>query len=213
MTAMTAYAQTERTQLAELLIELGPAAPTLCGGWNTADLAAHLVVRDRRPDSGPGLLLSTFAGWTESVRRTALDAEDYPALVDKVAHPPWWSPISNPVVHESVNLMEYFIHHEDVRRAQPDWQPRELPAEMERILWRRLGVLRSMLRKVPATVTLVAPRHGEVKAGRGGEATVTITGTPSELVLFCSGRQQVAKVQLDGPEKIIERLRTANFGL
>jgi uncharacterized protein (TIGR03085 family) len=210
---MTAYAQTERAQLAKLLAELGPDAPTLCGGWTTADLAAHLVVRERRPDSGPGLLIPALASWTESVRRAAVKSETYPELVDKVAHPPWWSPISNPLLHESVNLMEYFIHHEDVRRAQPDWEPRELPAEFERMLWRRLGVLKGMLRRVPATVTLVAPRHGELKAGRGGADQVRITGTPSELVLFCSGRQSVARVALDGPQTLTDRLLTAKFRL
>lgn len=210
---MTAYAQHERSALSALLDELGPQAPTLCGDWTTADLAAHLVVRDRRPDSGPGLLVSALAGWTESVRRSALTSHSYPELVKQVAEPPWWSPVSNPLLHESANLMEYFIHHEDVRRAQPDWKPRELPAEQERMLWRRIGVLKAMLRRTPATVTLSAPGHGEQQTGRGGDAQVRIIGAPSELVLFCSGRQQVADVELTGPEKIVERLRTANFGL
>ncbi|MGH3729964.1 MAG: TIGR03085 family metal-binding protein [Micromonosporaceae bacterium] len=209
---MTGYAQAERTALAELMSEVGPEAPTLCGDWTTADLAAHLVVRDRRPDSGPGLLVPALASWTESVRRSAL-ATGYPALVDKVARPPWWSPVSNPLVHESANLMEYFIHHEDVRRAWPDWEPRQLPEEEERLLWRRLGALKFMLRRFPATVRLTAPRYGEVRAGRGGEDTVRVTGAPGELVLFCSGRQRVARVELDGPEAVTARLRTANFGL
>jgi uncharacterized protein (TIGR03085 family) len=211
--AMTGYARAERGQLVDLLRELGPDAPTLCGDWTTADLAAHLVVRDRRPDSGPGLLVPALAGWTESVRRGALRSRGYQQLVDKVARPPWWSPVSNPMLHEPVNLMEYFIHHEDVRRAQSDWRPRDLPADLEAALWGRLGVLRLMLRKVPAAVTLAAPGHGELSAGRGGDAKVRITGSPGELVLFCSGRQQVARVDLEGPSEITERLRTASLGL
>lgn len=210
---MTAYAQTERAELAALLGQVGPEAPTLCGEWNTADLAAHLVVRDRRPDSGPGLLLPALAGWTESVRRAALKSDSYPELVDKVAHPPWWSPISNPVLHETVNLMEYFIHHEDVRRAQPEWQPRELPAEMERHLWARLGMLKAMLRRTRATVTLAASPYGELTTGQGGDAQVRITGKPSELVLFCSGRQEHARVEIEGPDAVVAKLRSANFGL
>ncbi len=210
---MTGYARTERGQLAELLKQLGPDAPTLCGDWTTADLAAHLVVRDRRPDSGPGLLVPALAGWTEAVRRGALGSRGYQDLVDKVARPPWWSPISNPLLHEPVNLMEYFIHHEDVRRAQPDWQPRDLPAELEAALWRRLGVLRLMLRKVPAAITLAAPGHGELSTGKGGDSAVRIIGKPGELVLFCSGRQRVARVDVTGPAEITERLRTASFSL
>lgn len=213
MARMTGYARAERGHLAQLMRELGPDAPTLCGDWTTADLAAHLVVRDRRPDSGPGLLLPALASWTESVRRGALGSEDYPQLVDKVARPPWWSPISNPVLHEPVNLMEYFIHHEDIRRAQPGWRPRDLPVDMQRALWRRLGPLRLMLRKVPATVTLVAPGHGELSAGRGGDARVRISGAPSELLLFCSGRQRVAQVEVQGPDQIVQRLRNSHFNL
>ncbi|MQA28023.1 MAG: TIGR03085 family protein [Micromonosporaceae bacterium] len=210
---MTAYAQRERADLAALLADLGPDAPTLCGDWTAADLAAHLAVRDRRPDSGPGLLISAFSGWTESVRREALKSHSYAELVAMVAEPPWWSPISNPLVHESANLMEFFIHHEDVRRARPDWKPRELPAEEQRMLWRRLSLLKAMLRRTPATVTLSALGHGEQQTGRGGEAQVRITGNPAELILFCSGRQQIADVELQGPEKITERLHSANFGL
>jgi hypothetical protein len=36
----------ERLELCDLLLELGPDAPTLCEGWTTADLAAHLVLRE-----------------------------------------------------------------------------------------------------------------------------------------------------------------------
>jgi uncharacterized protein (TIGR03085 family) len=117
------------------------------------------------------------------------------------------------LLHEPANLMEYFIHHEDVRRAQPDWQPRDLPAKLHQALWQRLSVLRVMLRKVPAAVTLLAPGFGELTAGKGGAAQVRITGTPGELLLFCSGRQSVARVEFDGPDEIVGRLRTASFSL
>ncbi|HEX2419846.1 MAG TPA: TIGR03085 family metal-binding protein [Micromonosporaceae bacterium] len=210
---MTGYARAERDQLADLLRDLGPQAPTMCGDWTTADLAAHLVVRDRRPDSGPGLLVPALSGWTESVRRAALASNNYPKLVDKVRHPPWWSLLSNPLLDESANLMEYFIHHEDIRRAQLEWQPRELPAGLQRALWQRLSVLRLMLRKVPAAVTLVSPEFGELSAGKGGAAQVRITGLPEELVLFCSGRQTVARVAMEGPDEVVQRLRTASFSL
>ena len=66
-------AQQERQTLCDLLVELGPEAPTLCAGWATADLAAHLVVRERRPDSGPGLVWPPLAGHTDKVRRSVRD--------------------------------------------------------------------------------------------------------------------------------------------
>ncbi len=61
-------AQLERQTLSQLFDQLGPDAPTLCSGWTTLDLAAHLVVRERRPDSGPGLVWPPMAGYTDRVR-------------------------------------------------------------------------------------------------------------------------------------------------
>src|SRR5690606_24047731 len=43
--SMTEHARAERHALADLLMAVGPDAPTLCAGWTTAHLAAHLVVR------------------------------------------------------------------------------------------------------------------------------------------------------------------------
>ena len=46
-------AQSERQALCSLLEDRGPLAPTLCEGWTTADLAAHLYVRERKPLAAP----------------------------------------------------------------------------------------------------------------------------------------------------------------
>src|ERR1700757_3956767 len=77
-------AQQERTTLCDLLLEVGPEAPTLCQGWTTADLAAHLVVRERRPDSGPGLVWPPLAGYTDKVRRSVRDRTPWAKLVETV---------------------------------------------------------------------------------------------------------------------------------
>src|SRR5262249_33102419 len=61
------YARDERTALCALLGETGPGAPTLCEGWRTGDLAAHLVMRERRPDAAAGLLGGPLAGHTRRV--------------------------------------------------------------------------------------------------------------------------------------------------
>src|ERR1700753_1453307 len=67
-TMATNYAQAERTALCDLFLELGPQAPTLCEGWTTRDLAAHLVVRDRRPDGAIGILVPRLSGHTEKLQ-------------------------------------------------------------------------------------------------------------------------------------------------
>ena len=68
--------------------EVGPEAPTLCEGWTTTDLAAHLVVRERRPTGGPGILLGgPFARHTEQLMAKEA-ARDYRSLVDRVRNGP-----------------------------------------------------------------------------------------------------------------------------
>src|SRR4051812_32989801 len=65
---MTAFAPVERAALADLMAALGPDAPTLCTGWTTRDLAAHLIVRATRPDAAAGIMLAGLAGYTKRVQ-------------------------------------------------------------------------------------------------------------------------------------------------
>ncbi|MEV4129434.1 TIGR03085 family metal-binding protein [Nocardia sp. NPDC049707] len=184
-------AQRERRALVETMSAVGPDAPTLCGGWTVRDLAAHLVVRERRPDASPGIMLKPLAGYLESVQAKAA-RRPFPELLAQVrSGPPWWSPLKP--VDAVVNLTEMFVHHEDVRRGAPGWEPRELPAADEDKLWstlRRVG--RMAYRKAPVTVELATPdgRRAVVHT-KSGTAQVTLTGKPSELLLHAFGRDEV----------------------
>src|ERR1700753_2037874 len=111
-------AQQERMTICDLFVELGSDAPTLCEGWKTADLAAHLVVRERRPDSGPGLVWAPLAGYTEKVSVAARGRTSWEDLVDSVRRGP---PAILKPFDGAMNTVEYFIHVEDVRRAQDNW--------------------------------------------------------------------------------------------
>lgn len=210
---MTNYARVERLGLADTLAEVGADATTLCSGWNAHDLAAHIVARDRRPDSGPGLVLPAFSGWTERVRRAVRDRYTFDELVAKIRQgAPWWSP-TGPLTDAYLNTVEMFIHHEDVRRGGQDWQPRTLAEAQSRGLFtavRRTG--RMLLRRAPAAITLDVPGHGTVAAGAGGPQ-VHVTGEPGELMLFCFGRQQAAQVTVTGPDAAVTALRAARLGL
>src|ERR1700744_2502873 len=132
---LVTYAQQERAALAALLDETGPDEPTLCAGWQTRDLAAHLVLRERRPDAGGGMMGGPLAGYTERVQRHYLDPHPYPELVRVVkAGPPPLPPCSIPGADAAGNTVEYFVHHEDVRRAAPEWTERSLDAGLSEAL-------------------------------------------------------------------------------
>jgi uncharacterized protein (TIGR03085 family) len=194
---MTNWAQVERAGLVDDLDATGPDAPTLCAGWNGRDLAAHLILRERRPDAAVGIVAPPLAGYTERVQRR-IGARPWPELLDEVrTGPPWWSPIRP--VDAFANLIEYYVHHEDVRRAQPGWAPRELPARTEDALWRAVSRAgRGLL--VRSKVGIVAERSdtGASAIWNTGPGTVVVRGLPSELVLYAFGRKEQAVVEKTG---------------
>ncbi len=210
---MTNYAQSERAQLCDLFLEVGPDEPTLCEGWTTRDLAAHLVVRDRRPDAAIGILVPRFAGHTDKLQSAAA-TKPWEQLVELVrTGPPVTSPVRLGPIDKAFNTIEYFVHHEDVRRAQPKWEPRELDAGLDAELWRTVSRMSKLaLRKAPAGVVLALPGGSKVTA-KSSTPSVTITGTAGELVLFTNGRQAHARVELDGPADAVAALKTAKFGI
>jgi uncharacterized protein (TIGR03085 family) len=205
-------ARLERAALCDLLDEVGPDRPTLCTGWTTRDLAAHLVVRERRPDAAAGLMLKPLAAHLERVRSaTALGA--YESLVETLRTPPFWSLGALGPLDRATNTLEFFIHHEDVRRAVLDWKPRPLSREYGKALWAYVpGAARLGLRRLRFGVGLTAPGYGTATVGNGA-VQAHLTGDPGELALFLSGRQRVADVELTGPEELTAKLRKARLGL
>ena len=85
---MSSHARSERRALADLLLEVGPDAPTLCEGWSTGDLAAHLVIRERRPDAAAGILVKPLAGYTERVQKQVRQGRSWPQLVETIRSGP-----------------------------------------------------------------------------------------------------------------------------
>jgi uncharacterized protein (TIGR03085 family) len=207
---MTA-AQRERAALVETMRSVGPDAPTLCGDWTTRDLAAHLVVRERRLDATAGVMVPFLAGYTEKVQRQVTADNDWDELLDKVVSgPPLYSPIK--ILDPVANMGEMFIHHEDVRRAQSTWEPRPLDDATVKALGRGLPIMaRLTLAKSPARVSLRTPQGKELaRAGRG--PGLTITGEPAELLLFISGRDAV-RLEFDGEAAVVDGVRAARRGL
>jgi uncharacterized protein (TIGR03085 family) len=200
-------AQQERKTLCDLFTERGPDAPTLCAGWLTGDLAAHLVVRERRPDSGPGLVWPPLADYTEKVRRSVRDRMAWDELVETVRSGPprLLRPFDGPM-----NTVEFFIHVEDVRRAQGDWEPREIPPALSDVLWTRVGP-GGMAKRVPATVVITSPGRTDKQSGSG--PLLRLSGDPSELTMFGAGRQGAARVEISGDAELAAQLRSATLGV
>ena len=210
---MSNYARRERLLLVDLLEAVGPDAPTLCEGWKTQDLAAHLVLRERRPDAAGGMFIKPLAARLAKVQGE-YTAKPFPELLELFrSGPPSLSVFGIPGADEAANTVEYYVHGEDVRRAQPDWKPRVLDAEFSELLWKRLSRMASLSgRKAPVGMVLRRP-DGQTAVARKGTPVVTVTGEPSELLLFAMGRQAHAAVQLDGEPDAVARIRTAQLGM
>ncbi|GLW12223.1 TIGR03085 family protein [Microtetraspora sp. NBRC 13810] len=207
-------ARAEREAICDLFDALGPDAPTLCAGWNAYDLLTHLVLRERRPDATLGVLLPALAGHTASVERSLRAKHGFAGLVRLVRSGPGGIFGLIPGLDSAANSVEYFVHHEDLRRAQPGWEPRTLPTAVQDALWRRLsGVGRLMLRRAPAGMLLRDESGRAALAGPKDGPRVEVTGPPAELLMFCFGRQAHARVELSGDETAVAALRNARFGV
>jgi uncharacterized protein (TIGR03085 family) len=203
-------AQRERAALVDTMRSVGPDAPTLCEGWTTRDLAAHLVIREYRPDAAAGILIPFFAGHTAKVQNEVAGQTDWDALLDKVASgPPAYSPLK--LLDPVANIGEMFIHHEDVRRAQSGWTPRVLEPALAKSLRRTLPLMARMtLGKVPGRVAL-RTLEGKTVLIAGSGPAITVTGAPEELLLFSVGRE--AQVDFDGDASAVQAVRDASKGL
>ncbi|MFE4453940.1 TIGR03085 family metal-binding protein [Streptomyces sp. NPDC056796] len=210
---MSTHAKRERLLLADLLEAAGPEAQTLCDGWKTRDLAAHVVVRERRADAAGGIVLGALKNRLERVQ-AEFAAKPYEELIQLIrTGPPRMSPFGLKQLDEAANTVEFYIHAEDVRRAQPDWSQRELDPVFADVLWSRTEKTARMLgRRSPVGVVLRRP-DGRTAVAHKGTPVVTVTGEPGELLLFAAGRQDAARVELDGDKDALARLHTAELGL
>ncbi|MCL5948626.1 MAG: TIGR03085 family metal-binding protein [Actinobacteria bacterium] len=216
---MGSYARMERYGLCDLFDQVGPRAPTLCTGWDTADLAAHLVIRENRPDAVPGIVLPPFAGYTSRIQHKVA-SRPFDEVVEMIRRgPPRWSPYYLRPLDEAINTVEYFIHNEDVRRARPDWQPRELDQNLERILWSRFRQLKWLLFRKAGVSLRVEPDgfpaigDGNGLGGGNGPGHVTISGKPSELLIFATGRKKDALIEIHGSDDAVAALMNVPAGI
>lgn len=205
-------AQVERERLCDVALAVGEDQPTLCGEWSVKELVVHLLLRERSP-AAAFLPVPRLHGVIDA-EMGRIGRERFEVLVERLrGGPPVWSPYAVPKLDAVANTLEFYVHHEDIRRAQPGWEPRDLAAEEQKLLW-------SMIRRAGKAFTLKSPSGLVLEnAVTGSRAVlqdrtpmVTVRGEPSELVLFCFGRQEQAHVELDGPSDAVDGVRAAAFG-
>ena len=209
-------AATERAALCDTFVEVGPDAPTLCSPWVARDLAAHLVLRERRPDVAVGAWVPILSERLEREQRELALTTLWSDLVEQVrGGPPSWHPAKIAAVDEALNSLEFFIHHEDVLRAQPDFRVRELDAATERGVWTGLKrTAKVLFRKVGAGLVLAAPGDGRIAVkAPSKKGSVTVPGSPGELAMLAFGRGSHAEYDARGSRQAIAALESASLGV
>jgi uncharacterized protein (TIGR03085 family) len=201
----------ERTALCTTFDEVGPEAPTLCTGWDTTDLAAHLLVRETRPDAAIGIVLpGPFVQHTNKVMEH-VKRRGYGAMVSALRSGPPWLFRTGPMA--AANVIENWVHHEDVLRARGDG-PRPASPELDALLWRSLGFSgRIAARRVKSAGLELRTPDGRSRVLSTHDQQVTLTGEPGELVLFLSGRKEAADVKHEGPPEAVALVIAAKLGL
>lgn len=208
---MTNFARTEREHLCDLALQVGPDHPTLCGDWTVKDLVVHLLVRERSLVGAPGILVPALSGATERASER-LRRSDLEQLVERLRNPRGsWAGL--PGVEQAANTVEFFVHHEDVRRAAAGWEPRTLQPEESRLLWNRLKVMgRALARPAGVPLVVVEPATGSRAVLRGGDDPVVLSGAPGERLLFLFGRAEHHGLEFGGPPGSVARLQSASLG-
>ncbi len=206
------WSEAERRALAATFREVGPGAPTLCEGWRSEDLLAHLVLRETRPWV-IGLDMTSRPTPGEEPRQSqvahaARTPGGYAALVDELLGTDGLRPTR--LLGDAANLVEFVVHHEDLRRAGDSPRPpRRLPGEMRDAVWKQLAVMgRMAARKSPVGVVLVSTAGPRTVVRRGADS-VAVVGDPVDLALYLMGRGERAEVEVQGSPDTVAAFTSA----
>jgi uncharacterized protein (TIGR03085 family) len=205
----------ERLELCDLFAELGPFAPTPIEGWTAHDLAAHIVLRERDLVAGPCIALpGPFRRFAERRRAGLAQSSDFAWLVARIRSGPPIGFFRIGWVRSFPNLNEFFVHHEDVRRAN-GLGPRTLAPALDAALWRnvRRGARFLTRRLHGAGLDLEWLGTGQQMRARSGEPRARLTGPPGELLLYVFGRQTVAQVEVSGSPEAVAALDRTHLGM
>ena len=176
----------------------------------------HLLIRERDPIGATAIMVPQLERFAQrSARR--MEEQDFTALVERVrGGPPIWSPMKVPPLDRLLNTLEYFVHHEDIRRAAPGWAPRELTDREQRVLFKGAktagkGLVRSV--GVPVEIHWTDGERERTAVLADGDDPVVVTGPPAELTMFLFGRDQHSGLTFEGPQDHVDRLTSKPLGI
>ena len=205
------YARKERQALCETARSVGPKAPTLCEGWDVKDLICHLLVRERSLVSAAGIAIPALSGLTDR-EMARLKKQPFERLVERLRSNRL-SLYALPPVDASFNTFEFFVHHEDIRRAQQGWRRRNLPDEFVDTLWQTLNAQgAALVRSAGVPVVVRRTDTDETTTLMPGRDPVEIKGPVTEVIFYLFGRDEVRHVSFAGPEEKVAKLRRSDLG-
>lgn len=207
------FSSSERSALAQTLLDKGPDAPTLCGDWTTRELAVHLWIRENKPLAQVKSMLPVGGDAVGAETEKAL-ARPYEETVRKWAEGPQalspWR-ILDPVA----NGVEHFVHHEDVLRGHlsPGDQVEERDLEPEHRAYLHRAIKLTAGRAIRADRPVIIDPDGFSRivindkpgVSPDGEAVVRISGGVGEIVMWLLGRD-VVNLTISGDDSSVERL-------
>jgi len=206
----------ERFGLCDLFEELGADVPTLLDGWIAKDLAAHIVLRERDLLAAPCLVLpGPFQRFAEQRRLRLVERREFGWLVARIRSgpPPGFFRIG--WVRSFPNLNEFFVHHEDLRRANGLGPRDTMTPGLEGALWRNVRrgsrYLSRRLREVGLEIGWAGT--DEQTTVRKGEPAARLSGPPGELLLYIFGRAAAARVKVTGPAEAVAAVHRTHFGM
>lgn len=217
---LTELRRLERASACQTLRDLGPDAPTLCSDWSTADVAAHVVASERA--WGLPMVMAYGLRRVLPVGVTQRGMQSLRGISDrqlKRAKNHGWAWLLGrleagpPVPYRlasvaPIRLIEEWIHHEDVRRAN-NLARRPSSVELNEALWQAGLLLTSFPEFLPGRAGLEVVLPDGRSHRLGDTSRVRLQGEPGELLLFLAGRATAADVTVDGDDASIRALQGA----
>ena len=210
------FVAASRAAFVAALYAAGPNEPTLVDQWQTQHLAASVYLREN-----PHQVTARVSGPSTAAMNTAIEklAEEsssrkaFYSLVRKIGdgaepapsgkRPSLFKRVRNSMKqrrHDADSLLlEFFVHTEDIRRAQSRWAPRKLSDTYAGALFEQL---REQARKYygnAKTGYVLVRTNGERIVAKRGTTLTYVTGPAGELVLHALGRPDHALVLIDRP--------------